>query len=693
LDLPFDRLIEALQPERTPNRTPFFQVVVNQRDNPLAGLGLPGCEMEVLADVHDGNSPFDLTLEMGVEHDGRQLLFFEYSTDLFDAPTIDRLLGHYGNLLAAAVESPGRPMHALPLLAREESRQLLSGGGAGSPLEPATGPLFHERLEAWAAETPEATAVIYRDEAAGVETALTWRELQGRAWGVAAALRAAGVAPEVPVAVFVERSAELAVAFLGVLASGGAYLPLDPALPPGRLAFLLADAGAPVVLTTRSRLADLTAVFAPGLPLPRPLFLEETAAAAAAPPGPPALPEDLAYIIYTSGSTGRPKGVQVTHRGLRFFARSVFDAFGIGAGHRVLQLSSPAFDASILEMAMAWTGGGTLCLAPREDLLPGPGLLARLDGWGITHLAISPSALATLEEAPLPALEAVVAIAEAFSGELVERWGKGRSFFNAYGPTEATVWASVARCRSGAVKPPIGRPVAGARLMVADRAGLLLPAGVPGELLVGGEGVARGYRGRPDLTAERFVPDPWAGVAGARVYRTGDLVRWLPGGELEFLGRVDFQVKIRGHRIEPGEIEAALEEHPAVRRAAVKPCRTAGGEVFLAAWVAADADPAVLREHLRSRLPAAMVPAVLRCLDALPLTASGKVDRKALPAPEWAAPAAVYTPPQTAEEERLAALWRQLLDRERVGIDDNFFDLGGHSLLLVRMHTALRQDF
>ncbi|HEV2736703.1 MAG TPA: amino acid adenylation domain-containing protein, partial [Longimicrobiaceae bacterium] len=407
-------------------------------------------------------------------------------------------------------------------------------------------------------------------------------------------------------------------------------------------------------------------------------------------------PQHAAYVIYTSGSTGTPKGVLVPHLGLCNVARAQARDLGIVPGDRVLQFASASFDASVFETVMALACGGTLCMGTREELAPGPDLLRFLRDRGVTAATLPPAALAALPHEELPALRVLMAAGEALPAELADRWAPGRSLWNLYGPTEATIWSTAGLCRAGAGRPSIGRPVANTAAYVLDAGLAPVPPGVPGELFVGGAGVARGYVGRSDLTAERFVPDPFGGDQGARLYRTGDRARWLPEGELEFLGRVDSQVKVRGFRIEPGEVEAVLGAHPAVREAVVV-VREEGGDRRLVGYVTpgagADLAPAGLRSWLRERLPEHMIPSAFVQLERLPLTPSGKPDRRALPAPEAWDGGAAYVAPRPPGEEVLAGIYAEVLRVERVGVDDGFFELGGHSLLATQAASRARQAF
>ncbi|HEV2736643.1 MAG TPA: amino acid adenylation domain-containing protein, partial [Longimicrobiaceae bacterium] len=453
---------------------------------------------------------------------------------------------------------------------------------------------------------------------------------------------------------------------------------------------VLEDAGVSLVLTTTALAERLPAGGAPRLCLDA-----ERGRIAVRPAHAPSArvePENLAYVIYTSGSTGTPKGVLVPHLGLANVARGHARDLGVGAGDRVLQFASPSFDASVAEMVMALAAGATLVLGTRETLAPGPDLLRLLRDEEVTVATLPPSALAVLPPAELPALRTLMTAGEACPAELVERWAPERRFFNLYGPTEATIWSTTAVCAPGGGPPPIGRPVANTSAYVLDPRGEPVPVGVPGELYVGGVGVSRGYAGRPELTAERFVPDPF-GAGGGRLYRTGDRVRWSARGELEFLGRVDGQVKVRGFRIEPGEIEGALRRSEGVADCVVVAREDVPGEKRLVAYVVGDVEAGVLREHLRRELPDFMVPAAFVALERLPLTPNGKLDRRALPAPDFAPAEGRHATPRTPTEEVLAEIWAEVLGVERVGAHDPFFDLGGHSLLATRVVSWVRELF
>ncbi len=705
-DLPFEKLVAEIQPERDLSRSPLFQVAFVVQNAPAAALQLPG-----LAAVSSGSpedaveqtAKYDL-LFTAVEHArGGVRLSCSYAADLFEAATVARLLEHAAVLLDGVAAHPETRLSGLVLLTPAERQQTLVEWNATAAEVPA-GVTVVELFAAQAARTPEAPAVIAAAES------LTYRDLDRRAGQLARRLQLAGVGPEVVVALGLERSPALVVAALAVLKAGGAYLPLDPANPPERLAFMVADSGARLLLTSER----LRGRFPAELPAAGPeVLLVDGEAVPAAPgaaeaePEPPVRaavdPANLAYVIYTSGSTGRPKGTLLSHAGLVNLAAWLQRAYGITPGTRATLLAGVGFDASVFETWPYLTAGASLWLPPAAALADPKALLAGFAAHGITH-SFLPTPLAELVLAePLPPGLALRHL-HAAGDRLRRRPAAGTPFalHNLYGPTEnsvASTGAPVApvQSRTGEGAPTIGRPIANVQTVVLDRSLQPAPAGVPGQLYLAGASLARGYLGRPDLTAAAFRPHAWSAVAGARLYSTGDLVRWTAAGELEFLGRIDHQVKVRGLRIELGEVESALAAHPAVREAVVLAREERPGEHRLVAYAVAAGeapDGAALAADLGRDLPEYMVPADVVWLESLPLTPNGKVDRRALAA---IAPdrrqGAPQVAPRTPIEEVIAAIWQELLGLEAVGVHDSFFRLGGHSLLATQLISRVRSTF
>ena len=573
---------------------------------------------------------------------------------------------------------------------------------------------IHQLFEAQAARTPDAVAVAFvRNEPADTGGAdespvtLTYAELNRRANQLAHYLHSFGIGSttaeketEPLVGLCVERSLEMVIALLAILKAGGAYVPLDPTYPQDRLAFMVEDANVALLLTQAAVQDRLPPTAAPLVDLD--LAAPQIAQQPTTNPIHPVPADQLAYVIYTSGSTGRPKGVLIEHGGLCNLAAVQQQTFALGLGQRVLQFASLNFDASIWEICMALCTGATLYVAPTSALLPGPALTQLLVDHVITHITLVPSALATLDPIQLPDLHTVIVAGEACPAPLVRRWLPGRRFFNAYGPTETTVCATIMACTATTTfesAPPIGTPIANVQIYILDEQGNELPGGTAGELYIGGSTLARGYLNRPALTAERFIDAPFG---AGRLYRTGDLARWLPDGNIDFLGRIDHQVKIRGFRVELGEIEALLMAQPQVQTAVVVARLTTSEQPQLVAYIVlADleaADPAAtraaLRQFLQRQLPAYMIPAAFVLLPALPLMPNGKVDRHALPLPtDDAFATGHFTPPQTATEIALAAIWADVLGLHQIGRATNFFASGGHSLLATGVIARARAAF
>ena len=700
-ELPFERVVEEVNPPRDLSRSPLFQVLLALQNAGGGPLELPGLALLPLEGLEKTIAKFDLTLWLTEAGQGITASL-EYNRDLFDAATITRMIGHFRTLLEAAAASPERPVSELPLLTPAEIRELAEANATVAAFpEDAT---LHRLFEEQAARTPDRPAVTFRDET------LSYRTLNERANRLAHTLRATGVGPEDRVGICVERSLDMAVAVLGVLKAGGAYVPLDPGHPRERLAYVLRDAGAAVLLTQESVLERL-----PGLAdgAGRVLRFDrdggEIARHSSANPTALPLPADrLAYAIYTSGSTGQPKGVQIPHRALVNFLVSMRRRPGLAEDDALLAVTTLSFDIAGLELFLPLLSGARVIVAPAETVGDGAALARLLKDSGATVLQATPATWRLLLESGWegdPGLR-ILCGGEALPRALAERLlDKGASLWNLYGPTETTVWSAVDRVQPGTGPVSLGGPIANTGLHLLDRAGQPVPAGVPGELFIGGDGVARGYLGRPALTAERFVPDPFASAPGARMYRTGDLLRRRADGALEFLGRIDHQVKVRGFRIELGEIEAVLTAHPEVREAVVL-ARGLGADVQLAAYVVPIPGSAptlsALREFLTRDLPDYMLPSALAVLDAFPLNPNGKVDRKALSliAPERVGSAPEgRVAPRTSLERFLAGLWSEALgglDAGSFGIHDNFFELGGNSIagaiLVNRLQQALQES-
>ena len=665
-DLPFEQLVEELQPRRDLSRNPLFQVMFNLLNAPPPRLEVTGgLEMSALP-AGEGASLFDLQAYVTETPEGLRIAW-EHNTDLFDRATIERLSHSFETLLSGIVACPEARFWDLPLLSEEERGQLLvRWNDTAAPVpEPGT---IHALFEAQAERTPGAVALVFEGEA------LTYAELNARANRTAHHLRAQGVGPEVLVALRLERSIPMVLAVLAVLKAGGAYVPLDPSLPAERLAWVLEDSGAALVLTEVEETGDPSN------------------------PEPLAGPGNLAYVLYTSGSTGRPKGVSVPHGAVANFLASVARRPGLIPEDAVLAVTTLSFDIAGYELLLPLAVGARIVLVTRETALDGERLAAVLSRQGVTRMQVTPATWRLLlgsgwsGDSRLMALSGGEALPRDLARELLPRAG---SLWNFYGPTEATIWSSVHPVTESEGPIPIGLPIANTAIHLLDRRLEPVPLGVPGELYIGGAGLARGYLGRPDLTAERFVPDPFA--SGERLYRTGDLARRLPSGEIDFLGRADHQVKIRGFRVEPGEIEAVLAEDQAVRQAAVVLREDAPGDPRLVAYVVREeaGDLSRLRDLLARRLPAYMIPAAFVDLAALPLTPSGKVDRRALPAPgtDRADSRRPWVEPSTDTERTLAGIWAGLLKLDRVGGEDDFFELGGHSLLATQVVARVRDAF
>ncbi|MFH8447588.1 amino acid adenylation domain-containing protein, partial [Streptomyces sp. NPDC018026] len=634
-DVPFERLVEELAPTRSLARHPLFQVALTAQNDTRTPVDLPGVRTERYGAGRPA-AKFDLDITFGETFDAAGAPAGLHGTltaaaDLFDPESAERIVGRLTRVLAAVTADPHLRPGAVDLLDEEERRKVLTEWNE-TAADTATGTL-PELFEAQVVRTPEAPAVV----ADGFS--VSYGELEVRANRLARLLVAEGVGPESVVAVCMERGVDLVVALLGVLKAGGAYLPVDPAYPADRVTFMLQDAGACCAVTSRTAAGSVpetvptVVVDDPGTTA----LLAATADAAVAEHErrTTLLPGHPAYVIYTSGSTGTPKGVVVPHRG----AVNLLTVRGweTDGSSRVLQFASVGFDAATWELLMALWTGACLVVAPAEELLPGAGLADVVARHGVTHMLLPPAALGVLEPEELAPVATLFSGGDALSGDLISRWAPGRRFVNAYGPTEASVCVTMAGPLAPGDEPAIGRPNANTQAYVLDASLNPVPVGTAGELYVAGEGLARGYLGRPGLTAERFVAHPF-GATGERLYRTGDRVRWTRNGQLAFVGRTDDQVKIRGFRIEPGEVQAAVAAHPSVAQAAVTVSEDEAGEKRLVGYVVPaepDGESSELADSVRlfvgDRLPGYMVPSGIVVLDALPLSVNGKLDRAALP--------------------------------------------------------------
>jgi amino acid adenylation domain-containing protein len=691
-ELPFERLVEALNPRRSQSHSPIFQVLFGYDVAPVQPPTLAGSELEQLPIPGWQWSRFDLSIVARELPDGSLRAQLEYATDLFDAATIERTIGHYKTLLRAVCRDAGQRLSRLALLTDEERHAMLVDWNATR--KPYDRRCLHELLADQAARSPEAIAVVSGHDR------LTYGQLDARSNQLAHELIDAGVEPGSLVGMCLERSVDLLVSMLAVLKAGAAYVPIDPTYPPQRQEFMLADAQAPALIT-QSRF--LGAVDPRGA---RVICVDRDRAQIEQRPVEPVEievdPEQRAYVIYTSGSTGRPKGVEVTHRSVANLISHMRERPGLSERDVVANLTTPAFDLSVPDWYLPLTTGARLVIVPREATLDGVELADWLARSGATFVQATPTTWQVLIDASWTGSAAlkIVCGGEALPRALAEELqSRCASLWHMYGPTETTVWSSILELEPGEGPIPLGGPIANTRFYVFDANRRPVPVGIPGELLIGGDGLALGYRNRVELTAEKFVGDPFSMGSRARLYRTGDLVRWRESGTLEFLGRIDQQVKLRGFRIELGEVEAVLDSHRDVSGAVAIVREDSPGDQRLVAYVVPAGERTVDSEQLRrlckARLPPFMVPSAFVSLDVFPVTANGKLDRSALPAPDGSRPdlERTYSAPETPVEQSLASIWSEVLGVERIGLDDDFFDLGGHSLLAVKMLSRVQESF
>ena len=688
-DVAFDVLVEKLHPERSMSYNPLFQVMLVLENNQSPDLDLSGLEMEFLG-VKCAIAKFDLTLLI-TESDHQLNCSWEYATDLFARDTIQRMAEQFAVLLKGIIDHPHQSINTLPLMTATELLQIQRWNQTQTdyPQDKTFVDLFAEQV----AKNPDNLAVVFESEN------LTYQQLNEKAEQLADYLiENYQIQPDTLIGISVERSLEMIIGVLGILKAGGAYVPIDPNYPPERIKFMLEDSRISVLLT-QSFVVDKLPLDSLENPV-EVVYLDDSSRQDAKTQRRKerqisknqVKSNNLAYVIYTSGSTGKPKGVMIEHRGLVNLILAVDEILQIQPQSRVLQFANFSFDASIWEIAPTLSAGACLYLTRKENLLPSQEFIDFLTKHKITHVTIPPSVLSLLPQATLPDLQILITAGEACPKELVTRWAKGRSFFNGYGPTESTVCASIALCQPNGQKPLIGKPLSNLRIYILDAHHQPLPTDIPGELCIAGVGLARGYFNRPELTAQKFMEVELFGQV-ERIYKTGDLARWGIDGNLEYLGRIDEQVKLRGFRIELGEIESLLLQHPLVNEAVVILYQTESNQSLIAYVTGIDHDfSSDLKKYLKSSLPDYMIPAQIVVLEKLPLTPNGKIDRKALPAPNVGV-AGLYTAPRKEVEAQLLQLWSAVIERQEISIHDNFFDLGGHSLLVIKLLNLMQEMF
>ncbi|WP_263360098.1 non-ribosomal peptide synthetase [Acidicapsa ligni] len=691
-NVPFERLVEALHPERALSHNPLVQAMFNFQNLPMPELHFAALTAEI-ADIDPGIARADLNLEIWPRPQGYRC-DFEYSTDLFDEITIRQMQRHFVRIIEAAVANPMCHIGMLPLLSDFEDQQLIEDWNNTATPAPqyATVPAW---FRAQAASKPTATAVVANDES------MTYAELNERSDHLAAILKLHGIGREVIAGIYLSRSLNMVVALLAVLKAGGAYLPLDPAFPGHRIEFLLNDANVPLLLTESSLAAALPKTQARILVIDEPIEIGERVGASITATlensNSEPRPEDLAYMIYTSGSTGTPKGTEITHGALVNLLASMLQEPGLRSGDTLLSVTTLSFDIAALEVFGPLVSGAKLVLATREQAINPQALTELLSEFDITILQATPSTWRMLVESGWTGKSnlRMWCGGEALSPDLAESLlSRGSALWNLYGPTETTIWSAAHQVVYDEVPILIGHPIANTQFYILDAFQRPTPRGVAGELYIAGDGVARGYWRQPELTEARFLPNPFAQISNSRMYRTGDLARYRHDGQVQLLGRTDQQIKLRGYRIELGEIEAVIERHPRVLRAAVV-LNGQGASQRLVAYVkhSEDLSASELRTWLQQRLPEYMLPSVFITLSEFPLTPNGKIDRKKLPAPEQpkqqSASAAIA---KNQMERTLLNVWSELLHSNSIRVTDNFFDLGGHSLLLMQVHAQLRQQ-
>lgn len=683
-DIPFEFLVEQLKPVRSLSYNPIFQVMFAVENNDSEALNLPGLKIEWI----DSSYPFakfDLSL-LALESDGQLNCNWEYATDLFETITIQRMAEHWEVLLQQIVTNPQQTISTLSWLTKADQKQLelWNQTNTNYPQDKTLVDLFEEQVN----KTPDNIALVFEEQS------LTYQELNQKANQLAHFLHQNyQIKPDTLIGICIERSLDMAIALLAVLKAGAAYVPIDSNYPEERIKYILENSKISLLLTQsfiNDKLSGFFSEFSGQLINLDRLNFESFPCHNLALQS---KPNDLAYVIYTSGSTGQPKGVMVEHKGLCNLALVEIETFDVHPSSRVLQFASFSFDAFIWEVLMAWGGGATLYLGNKDNLMPGLPLVERLRDDAITHITLPPSALAVLPWENLPSLQTIIVAGEACSPELVKKWSQGRNFFNGYGPTEGSVCATIAKYTSFEEKITIGRPIPNVQVYILDSHLQPVSIGVPGELHIGGAGLARGYLDRPDLTAEKFIEVNLLGKI-ERIYKTGDLAKWQNDGNIEFLGRIDHQIKLRGFRIELGEIEAVLLKHPAVKEVIVNLHKTENNQQLVAYVTGELIDDLSqqLKQHLKTHLPDYMIPSQIIRLDEFPLTPNGKIDRQALPHPNHESQS-LYEAPRNNIEQQLTEIWSLIVECEKISIHDNFFDLGGHSILAIKLLNEIQKNF
>ncbi|AVZ31266.1 non-ribosomal peptide synthetase [Nodularia spumigena] len=686
---PFPLLVKNLEIPRDSSYFPLFQVSFTSQKHRWYEPDDKKLYLEKGKKLHiepyfigQRGAAFDLDLVL-IETGETLELCWQYNTDLFTDATIQRMMANFQVLLAGIIANPEQHISQLPILTDVEQNQILKEWNQTQrdyPQDKCIHHLFEEQVK----QNPDAVALIYEDEK------LTYQELNKKANQLSHYLQHLGVKPETLVGICVERSLELIISILAVLKAGGAYVPLDPAYPQERLNFILQDAQLPIILTQQHFITKLLPTSAKIICTDIDIHSQPSDN-----PSSSVKSDNLAYVIYTSGSTGKPKGVMVAHRGLCNLATAQIKLFEVRPDSSVLQFASISFDASISEIVMAICAGAKLCLATRDSLQPGQPLQKLLQIQNISHVTLVPSALAALSPQDLPNLKNLIVAGEPCPGDLAASWAVGRQFFNAYGPTEATVCATVLLYQPG-MKISIGQAIAHTQIYILDHYLQPVPIGVPGELHIAGVGLARGYLNQPDLTAQKFIPNPFSNDTNSRLYKTGDLGRYLPDGNIEFLGRIDNQVKIRGFRIELEEIETTIVQHPQIQQAIAIVREDIPGTKRLVAYIVPHQQHSLnsneIWEYLKHKLPEYMIPAIFVFLDSLPLTPNGKIDRKSLPIPSTVHQSDNFTAPRNPIETALVEIWQQVLRVEKIGIHDNFFALGGDSIISIQIIDQSHQQ-